>query len=67
VHSDIKYTFFSVSLKFFEIKGKGCPFACHEGMWRSGGVAPLIPNLDTRKHQKCYAFRSFARFNVLGT
>ena len=62
----VKYTFFFplVSHKFFEIKGKGCLCARHEGMWRSGGVAPLILNLGTRTHQKCYAFLSFARFNI---
>jgi hypothetical protein len=25
---------------------KICPYACHDGIWQSGGTAPLIPNLD---------------------
>jgi len=25
----------------------GCPYACHEGIWGSGGMVPLIPDLST--------------------
>jgi len=26
-------------------KTKSCPYACHEGTWRSGGTAPVILNI----------------------
>jgi hypothetical protein len=27
---------------------QGCPCACNEGIWGSGGLAPHSPNIDTR-------------------